>query len=422
MDIPISCVIGFVCGGLMGSVLYARFSPTRFLCRSLQNGVLSLENKVTDLTAELKEAWEERASLQALLSTQKQQQELSSKMLYQEMENLSKQILKENTAHFTEISQEKLSGLLGPLQEKVDRFQCAALEMAKTGTAERLTLKAKIEGMMESSQALAQETHLLTRALKGDVKKQGAWGELVLRKVLEASGLRLNEEYIVQGEGLSLANEEGRRLQPDVIVQLPDNKKVIIDAKMPYTYYEEYFHAGTAEAKEKSLSRLVSCIKEHIKELSEKNYFSAGAMDTPHFVLLFIPIEAIFSVALQAEPSLFEEAWKKSIIVTSPTNLLAVLRTIESLWKGERQHRHTQRIAEEGAALYDKFVDFVKDLDGIGKSLEGARESYEKAKQKLSLGRGNLIKKTEDLKCLGLKTKKQLSSSCIEGASAEVEQ
>ena len=330
-----------------------------------------------------------------------------------EFENLSSRILKENSKEFAMTSQLKIEELVSPLKQKIDLFQTNIHEISKTGTAERLELKYKMETMAGFSKALAEETHRLSRVLKGDVKKQGTWGELVLQRVLESSGLRENIEYTLQGTGLSLNDSEGRRMQPDVLVNLPDAKKIIIDSKMSYTHYDDYFNGSTEEAKAESLRKLVISLKDHVKDLSEKKYQFAKNLENPDFVLLFVPVEAIFSLVIEAEPTLFEEAWKKSIIIVSPANVLAILRTIESIWKIERQNRNTQKIAEEASSLYDKFVDLLKDLETAGKHLKGAGDLFDKAMGKISSGRGNLIKKTEDLKRLGLKTKKQIPAEFL---------
>lgn len=221
-------------------------------------------------------------------------------------------------------------------------------------------------------------------------------------------------EYTLQGAGLQLSDENGKRLLPDVVVHLPDSRQIIIDSKMSYVHYDDYVNHTQDEAKEESLRKLVLSLKEHVRGLSEKNYSFAKKLDNPDFVLLFVPIEAIFALIMEKEPALLEEAWKRSIIIASPANILAILRTVESVWKSEHQNRNTQKIAEDAASLYDKFVDLLKDLEGVGKHLQQAEESFDKAMGKLSSGRGNLVKKTEDLRKLGLKTKKQIPMQYLE--------
>lgn len=363
--------------------------------------------EIEGLRASLIRASEEKVYLQAQLNYEKEKSML-------EFECLSNKLLKENSKEFAENSQLKIQELLSPLKQKIEIFQSSLQEISKAGAAERLTLKNNIEAITNSNKALAKETHLLARTLKGDVKKQGTWGELVLQKILESSGLRENKEYTLQGSGLGLQDSDGKRMQPDVIIHFPDTKRVIVDSKMSYTHYDDFFNGVNEVEKEESLKKLILSMKEHVRSLSEKNYQFAGGLDSPNFVLLFVPIEAIFSLVMEADPGLFEDAWKKSIIIVSPSNLLAVLRTVESVWKVEHQNRNTQKIAEEAASLYDKFVDFIKDMENIGRSLKSTTDHFEKAMAKLSQGRGNLIKKTEDLKRLGLKTKKHISSEYLE--------
>ncbi|MBS0626877.1 MAG: DNA recombination protein RmuC [Verrucomicrobia bacterium] len=367
----------------------------------------AFSKEVESIKSLLAKANEEKAYLQAQVNYEKEKSLL-------EFTCLSNKLLKENSKEFAESSQLKIEQLLSPLKQKIEVFQSNLQEIAKTGAAERLTLKNNIEAITNSNKTLAQETHLLARALKGDVKKQGTWGELVLQKILEASGLRENKEYTLQGSGLGLQDQEGRRMQPDVVIHFPDTKRVVVDSKMSYTHYDD-FHNGTNESeKQESLRKLILSMKEHIKGLSEKKYQFAEGLDSPNFVLLFVPIEAIFSLVMESDPSIFEEAWKKSIIIVSPSNLLAVLRTVESVWKIEHQNRNTQKIAEEAASLYDKFVDFIKDMENVEKSLKNTTDHFEKAMTKLSSGRGNLVKKADDLKKLGLKTKKQIPSEYLD--------
>lgn len=356
----------------------------------------------------------ENGRLQALLDHRERDSQQLQETLQKEFYYLSQKILKENTREFSESSQQKMDEILSPLKQKMEIFQANLQEVCRAGTAERLTLKYKMETMTDCSKMLAEETHRLTRVLKGDVKKQGTWGELILQKVLESSGLRENIEYTLQGAGLQLSDESGRRLLPDVVVHLPDSRQIIIDSKMSYVHYDDYVNQVQEDAKEESLKKLVLSLREHVRGLSEKNYSFAKKLDNPDFVLLFVPIEAIFALIMEKEPSLLEEAWKKSIIITSPANILAILRTVECLWKSEYQNRNTQKIAEDAASLYDKFVDLLKDLEGVGKHLQQADESFEKAMGKLSSGRGNLVKKTEDLRKLGLKTKKQIPVQYLE--------
>ncbi len=379
--------------------------------RLLQTEFLKVSQECSGLQAELK-AEKEKALLVAENNDKIFRE--TRERFRSEFENLSEKIFKEKSKEFSENSGHTIKELLAPLKQKIDLFQSDIHEIHKTGTAERLLLKNKMEMIVDSGKILAEETFRLTKALRGDVKKQGSWGELILQRVLESSGLRENEEYILQGTGLQLSNSEGKRMQPDIIVKLPDTKHIIIDSKMSYAHYSDYFNAANEEEKKDCLKKLILSVKEHVKGLSEKNYSFTKKLENPDFVLMFIPIESVFSLVMETEPKLFEEAWKKSIILVSPANLLAILRTVESLWKIGRQNKNTQKIAEEAASLYDKFVDFLKDVENLGKYLKNTNEAFDKALHKLSSGRGNLIKKAEDMKLLGLKTKKQIPSYRLE--------
>jgi DNA recombination protein RmuC len=408
-------VIQLLAGMFLGGFFAAFAAKKRYL--DLKDLHDKQEEKIERLQLEVLKITEEKAALSTELYAQQKQGQTLEEMRRQfvlEFENISNKILKENTLEFSFHSQEKIQNLLSPLESKMELFQSNVQEIYKTGTMERLTLKSKMEHIADAHKSLVEETGKLARALKGDIKKQGCWGELILERVLESSGLRKNEEYILQGIGLELQSKEGKRLQPDVIINLPDNKQVIIDAKMSYCHYESYCNSASDSERAENLKKLVLSMKEHIRNLEEKKYQFIDKLESPEFVLLFVPIEAIFSLAIETDPSLFEEAWKKSIILVSPANLLAVLRTIESIWKVERQNRNTQKIAEEAASLYDKFVDLLKDLEGTKKSFQHAHEHLDKAMMKLSLGRGSLTKKTEDLKKLGLKTKKQIPTEYLE--------
>lgn len=398
-----------ILGGFCG-FLFHRF----FVSKEKERSLSELQQQLTVERSIQVKLIEEKSTLQAMLDLERAYAKEKQEKLSTEFSALSQKICKENSKEFSEEAKGKIEELLGPLKQKMELFQANIQELSKSSTMERLTLKNTIGYVVDANKALTEETHRLAKALKGDVKKQGAWGELVLQRVLEASGLREEKEYTLQGSGLSLQNTEGKRLQPDVIIHLPQDKQIIIDSKMSYTHYDDYINARTEIERELSLKKLISSIREHIKNLSEKNYAFASQLETPHFVLLFVPIEAIFSLVVEAEPTLFEEAWRKSIILVSPTNLLAVLRTVESVWKIEKQNRNTQKIAEEGALLYDKFVDFLRDLEGVSKHLKASQESFDKAFTKLSTGKGNIIKRTEELKKLGLKTKKQIEGQYLE--------
>jgi DNA recombination protein RmuC len=266
-------------------------------------------------------------------------------------------------------------------------------------------LRGELGKLMELNQQISQEAHNLTKALKGDTKKQGNWGELILERVLESSGLEKGREYELQ---FSTSNDEGKRIQPDVVVYLPENKHLIIDAKVSLTGYEKVVNANTTEERARGIREHVVSLKSHIKGLGEKNYSGAKDLESPDFVLLFMPIESAFGLALQADDALYDYAWERKIVLVSPTTLLATLRTISSIWKQEKQTRFALEIAEESGRLYDKFVGFMGDMQGVGRSLDQSQRQYGDAMKKLSEGRGNMLDKMEKLREMGAKSSKTL--------------
>ncbi|MEM9023447.1 MAG: DNA recombination protein RmuC, partial [Bacteroidota bacterium] len=260
-------------------------------------------------------------------------------------------------------------------------------------------------------QKISQEANNLTNALKGDNKKQGNWGEVILERVLERSGLVKGQEYVTQ---FSTENVDGQKIQPDVIVHLPDDKHIIIDAKVSLVHYDQYVNASEEAEKALALKAHLASLRNHIKGLGDKNYQTAANLSTPDFVLLFVPIEASFSVAIQTDLDLFGYAWDRKVVLVSPTTLLATLRTISSIWKQERQSKNVQQIAKEGGLLYDKFVGFLEDMETIQKGLERSQSAYDAAMNKLQSGNGNLIGKAVKLRKLGAKTNKDIPEHLIE--------
>ena len=321
-------------------------------------------------------------------------------------------ILKENSTQFSKSHQEKLDLILKPLKERIQTFE----QKIDKSSDERNTLKGEIKALVDLNQKMSNETKNLTNALKGDNKKQGNWGEFVLKKILENSGLNEGSEYETQ---YSTSDEEGRRLQPDVIINLPDEKHIIIDSKVSLLHYEAFTNEEDSSQKEAYLKLLCDSTEQHIKGLHSKNYQNAKGINSPDFVLLFMPMESVFSITIQARPELYNIAWDRKIILVSPTTLLATLRTIASIWKQEKQTQNALKIAQESGKLYDKFTDFLKDMTDIGNRLDQTNRSYDGAMKKLSTGRGNLVKKAQDLKTMGAKTSKELSNSIVERALEE---
>ncbi|TAL62428.1 MAG: DNA recombination protein RmuC, partial [Bacteroidetes bacterium] len=317
---------------------------------------------------------------------------------------------------FTEQNKTNLDAILNPLKENITRFEKKVDETYKAEASERNSLKGEIKALVTLNKQISEEANNLAKALKGDTKKQGNWGEIILEKVLERSGLQKGAEYEMQ---VSLTGDDSKRVQPDAVIYLPDKKHIIIDAKVSLVAYESFVNAQTDEDREKNLQAHVISVKNHIKGLSEKNYQTLGALNTPDFVLLFMPIESSFSLAVQTDNELFNYAWDRKIVIVSPSTLLATLRTIASIWKQERQTRNALEIAEEGGKLYDKFVLFVEDLIGIGKKMDETKNIYTEAMKKLKDGSGNLVRRAEKMKTLGAKTTKELPKNLIERASEE---
>lgn len=366
-----------------------------------------------ELNGKLSEAVTLNRNLQEKLQSQKAELEALQDRFTKEFENLANRILEEKSQKFVEQNRNNLDVILNPLKEKIRDFEQKVDQAYKSEAAERNSLKGEIGKLVELNKQISDEAHNLARALKGDTKKQGNWGEFILEKILEHSGLERDREFKVQH---STSNEEGRRVQPDVVVFLPDNKHLIVDSKVSLVAYEAMVNAGSEEEREQYLREHVQSVKNHVRQLSEKKYQSADGMNAPDFVLLFMPIEPSFSVAIQGDTELFAYAWDRKIVIVSPSTLLATLRTIASLWKQERQTRNALEIARVGGALYDKFKGFIDDLIDVGKKMDAAKAGYSDAMNKLSSGPGNIIKRIEDLRKLGAKSSKELPQALVERA------
>ncbi|RZM23310.1 MAG: DNA recombination protein RmuC [Pedobacter sp.] len=328
-----------------------------------------------------------------------------------EFEQIANKILEEKTARFTEVNRNSMDLILNPLKENIKAFEQKVEKVYKDESDERNTLKGVISQLMLQSKQIQEEAGNLTRALKGDSKKQGNWGELILQRVLERSGLVKDREYRIQA---SLQHAEGNRMQPDVIIDLPDEKHIVIDAKVSLVAYERLVSADTDEDRELFLKQHIISIKGHIQNLSGKNYHDLYQISSPDFVLLFIPIESSFGMAVQADAELFNYAWDRKVVLVSPSTLLATLRTISSIWKQERQNRNVLEIARLSGSMYDKFVGFLTDMEGIGRNIRQSQESYDKALNKLSTGAGNLSNTAEKIKKLGAKTNKHIDAKFLD--------
>ncbi|RAK24942.1 DNA recombination protein RmuC [Flavobacterium aquaticum] len=345
---------------------------------------------------------------------QKQEVEQLQEKFTKEFENLANKILEEKTVKFTEQNKENLKNILSPLQDKIQLFEKKVEDTHKESIDYHAALRQQILGLREMNEQMSKETINLTKALKGDSKMQGNWGELVLERVLEKSGLEKDREYFVQQ---SHVTEDGNRVFPDVIINLPDGKKMIIDSKVTLTAYERYINEEDSDIKNQHLKEHIVSINRHVEQLGSKNYHDLYHMESPDFVLLFIPIESAFAIALNEDTTLYNKAFEKNIVIVTPSTLLATLRTIDSMWTNQKQQENAIEIARQAGALYDKFEGFVSDLIKIGKKMDEAKIEYGNAMNKLVDGKGNLITSVEKLKKMGAKAKKALPESVLKRAN-----
>jgi DNA recombination protein RmuC len=324
-------------------------------------------------------------------------------------QNLAQEILETKTASLTAQNYQQIQSLLEPLRQRIVEFQ----EKVETTHRESMI---KIGSLEQVGLAMSAEAQRLAVALKGEVKTQGDWGEMILSRILEASGLREGFEYVLQGEGLDLRSERGTKIRPDVVVILPENRHLIIDSKVSLTAYER--HAASSDPKEQQALEkdLVRSVKNHIDGLSARHYQGQAGINSPDFVILFMPLEPAYALALQAEPGLFQYAWERKVVLTTPTTLMATLWIIANIWQQAQQTANALEIARQGGALYDKFVGFVSSLEEVGRHLERCQNSYSQAFNQLRTGRGNLVSRAENLRSLGIAASKSLDSKLVDEA------
>ena len=367
------------------------------------------EEQIAEAQQRINVLLEERSRLQT--RTENLEEQISKSLaevgkqeerLRNEFKALANEILKRNSTELNEANREHIGHLLNPLREQIERFEKKVQNTQDVGTERHTELKVELEKLRDLNTRLKEEANNLTKALKGDSKKQGNWGEFVLERVLELSGLEKGREYTVQ----QTIYTEGGMFRPDVVVSLPENKHIIIDSKVSLTHYEVWASADTDDERTVALKQHLLSVRNHIRQLSDKNYQHGEGMDTPDFVLMFMPIEPAFSLAVREDPDLFNAAWDRKIVIVSPTTLLATLRTVSSIWKHEKQTQNALEIARSGGELYDKFVLFLTELEAIGTHIDRLRSSYDGAINKLSTGRGNLVRRVERLRELGAKAGK----------------
>ena len=336
-----------------------------------------------------------------------------------EFENLANKILEEKTNKFTEQNKENMKNILSPLQDKIQLFEKKVEDTHKESIDYHAALRQQILGLSEMNAQMSKETVNLTKALKGDSKMQGNWGELVLERVLEKSGLEKDREYYVQQ---AHTTEDGQRVFPDVVINLPDGKKMIVDSKVSLTAYEKFSNEEDDNLRMGYLREHINSIKRHVDQLGEKNYHDLYQMESPDFVLLFIPIEPAFAIALNEETTLYNKAFEKNIVIVTPSTLLATLRTIDSMWTNQKQQENAYEIARQAGALYDKFEGFVADLVKVGNKIKDSKTEYDAAMNKLVDGKGNLVTSVEKLKKMGAKAKKSLPESVLRRAESDTEE
>lgn len=419
-----------------GRMLQAELFDTKQKLQDLQH---SLQRNMTDLatvtergaqtervlqerTTALERAQQEKAALQsenlqlekANTATRAQNAMLQEKLstfkeeLAREFEVLSGKILEDKSKRFTLANREQMQQILTPFEKEIKEFKEKVNETYLNETRERHSLQGEIKKLIELNQQLSNEAKNLTKALTADSKTQGDWGELILENILERSGLEKGREFEVQG---SMTDLEGNRLRPDVVVKLPDDRSIIIDSKVSLTDYDRFIKAEEKAEQERFLQQHLRSVKKHVDELKQKNYTDYPG--SPEYIFMFIPIEPAFFAAMQADPDLWHYAYNKGIIIIGPTNLIAALKLVSEVWKKDKQNRNAMEIAERAGNLYDKFVSFADSLSDIGKNLEKAGESYQKAMGQLRDGKGNLVGRIETLRKLGAKNKKHLDQQLL---------
>ena len=418
-------IVGVVAGFAAGFVLafLIQKSKQALLAAQMASAQTEKDNAATELEkmrAELATKMVEQATtvtkmegLKEQLAEEKQAMADLQKRLTTEFENMANRILKERAAELSETSKKDLGAILNPLKDNIAEFKQQVREAYSLEMRDKAGLREQLKLLTEQNARISDEANNLTKALKGDVKQQGNWGEIVLERVLEMSGLHIGREF--EREAVSKDDNDANK-RPDVIVHLPDNKHVVIDSKVSLVAYDRLVNAPDNAAYETALKDQVSSLKKHVNELAAKNYPNLPGLNAPDFVLMFVPIEAMFSVAVDADKNLFAYAWEKKIVIVSPTTLLATLRTIASIWQQENQTKNAFEIARLGGVLYDKMVGFIDDFQKIKRSLDAADKAYNDALGKMSTGKGNMLNTATRIKELGAKAGKTIPQNLLQDA------
>lgn len=418
---------------LIGYALAAFFSSRRLQTLKIalaveqekNSRVPELESQLMEKSIKLEEVQRDRASLQAQLSEQRRSMDEKLALLQQaeaqltaQFENLAHRILEEKAQTFAERSRLQLDGLLTPFRQQLGEFKQRVDEIHVDDARDRASLRQEIKHLQEQTRQINQDAVNLTRALKGDKKAQGSWGEMILERVLERSGLRKGIEYDIQG---GYRDADQRLFKPDVIVHLPEGKDIVIDSKVSLIAYERYATLEDGPEREAALKEHILALRNHVKTLGRKDYAGLKGLRSLDFVLMFLPIEAAFLAAFQHEEGLFDDAFAENIVVVTPTTLLATLRTVENIWRYERQNENAKLIAEKAGAVYDKLRGFLEDMEKLGAQIGGLQRTYDDAMNKLTRGRGNLIGQAQKFTELGVKVGKPLPKSLLEQAGFEDE-
>ncbi len=430
----IALILGFFIGKLLSQNTYKGIESALYTEKNrLLEDKDTLKNEIQHLKKQLSLEIEKREELLvevtnktaniAFLKQKQAEQEIETEKLQgkftKEFENLANKILEEKTQKFTEQNKENLKQILNPLNDKIQSFEKKIDTTHKESIDYHAALRQQILGLKDLNQQMSKEAVNLTKALKGDSKTQGNWGELVLERVLEKSGLEKGREYEME-KSFNIDDSTRKRQRPDVIIHLPGNKKMIVDSKVSLTHYEQYINAEDEQEKEQFLKLHIQSLNRHVDQLSEKKYEDLYEIESPDFVLLFVPIEPAFATALNNDNQLYNKAFEKNIVIVTPSTLLATLRTIDSMWNNEKQQQNAIEIARQAGALYDKFEGLITDLTKVGKRMNDAKKDYDAAMNKLVDGNGNLVTRVEKLKKMGAKAKKALPESIVKRANDEL--
>ncbi len=407
-------VLSLFCGTLGGMLAFCFWR-----LRQVMGENQTLQADRTRLTESALRFETENEALRNQLSDQITNLDQTKRQLQIEFENHHRRFLSESQERLQSWSRDSFATIVKPFDEELKALQKSIHEVYDRESRERLSLKNEIEFMMKAQGQLSSEANSLTQALRGDSRTQGLWGEIVLERILESSGLREGEEFVVQGRGLGLKSEEGASRKPDVLVRLPGDRHLIVDSKVSLTNYEQHISAKTEAARQQQLEEFLKSLRRHLEELSSKDYSQLYGVNSPDFVLLFMPTDGAFALAHQSDPSLFNLAMEKRVAIVSPSLLFPNLRTVEAIWRQERQNRNAEEIARQAGGLYDKFAGLLDDLDQLATHLRRADETRQGLSNKLKDGRGNLMDRVERLRKLGARTKKKLALEAFEEPESE---